>query len=85
MKLKDTTLTFVHVSFQCFSSFILCEAVLIRTKWRGVINRIIQGITFEASDRSLSLAQINDLGSDLSIASIASCLQVLVSTRQGVS
>ena len=43
------------------------------------------GFTFEASDRSrsLSLAQINNLGSDLSLASIvkiARCLQVFVLT-----
>ena len=44
-----------------------------------------QGFMFEASDRfrSLSLAQINNLGSDLSLASIVKitrCLQVFVLT-----
>ena len=45
----------------------------------------VQGIIFEASDRSLShsLAQIKNLGSDLSLASIAKiarCLQVFILT-----
>ena len=49
-----------------------------------------QGIMFEASDRSrsLSLAQINNLGSDLSLASIvkiACCLQVFVLTSSFLS
>ena len=48
------------------------------------------GFTFEASDRSrsLSLAQINNLGSDLSLASIvkiARCLQVFVLTSTFLS
>ena len=49
-----------------------------------------QGIIFEASDRSrsLSLAQINNLGSDLSltsIAKIARCMQVFVLYSLGKS
>ena len=49
-----------------------------------------QGIIFEASERSrsLSLAQINSLGSDLSLASIAKiarCLQLYVLTRSFLS
>ena len=51
---------------------------------------VMQSITFEASDRSrsLSLAQINNLGSDLSLASIAKIvryLQVFVLTRSFLS
>ena len=51
---------------------------------------MMQGITFEASDRSrsLSLAQINNLGSDLSLASIvkiAHYLQVFVLTSTFLS
>ena len=49
-----------------------------------------QSIMFEASDRScsLSLAQINNLGSNLSLASIAKitrCLQVFISTKSFLS
>ena len=49
-----------------------------------------QGFIFEASDRSrsLSLAQINNLGSDLSLASIvkiARCLQVFILTSTFLS
>ena len=50
----------------------------------------LQGITFEASDRSCSLllSQINNHGSDLSFASIAKiahCMQVFVLTRSFLS
>ena len=50
----------------------------------------MQGITFEASDHSryLSLAQINNLESDLSLTSIvklARCLQVFVLTSSFLS
>ena len=50
----------------------------------------MQGFTFEASDRSrsLSLTQINNLGSGLSLASvvkIARCLQVFVLTSSSLS
>ena len=50
----------------------------------------ILGFIFEATDRSrsLSLAQINNLGSDLSLASIvtiARCLQVFVLTSTFLS
>ena len=51
---------------------------------------MLQGFMFEASDRSrsLSLAQINNLGNDLSLASIvkiARCLQVFVLTSTFLS
>ena len=75
----------IIVTSYCFQ---LCHICILGCKTMSVSG--LQSFTFEASDRprSLLLAQINNLRSDLSLASIAKitrCLQVFISARSFLS